>query len=81
VLLVVNEVDTEPEKREDMPKTSYSKPSIGATGETGSWRTFEPEIDYDYCKGCGICAEVCPKGCIEMVRVGMRTDTAEEAKT
>lgn len=111
MLLVVNEVDTEPEKREDMPKTSYSKPSIGSTGETGSWRTFEPDIDYDectrcrtcwlhcpeavieldedgtphidydYCKGCGICAEVCPKGCIEMVRVGMRTDTTEEAKT
>jgi 2-oxoacid:acceptor oxidoreductase delta subunit (pyruvate/2-ketoisovalerate family) len=25
------------------------------------------EIDYDYCKGCGICAEECPCGAIEMV--------------
>lgn len=26
------------------------------------------EIDYDYCKGCGICANVCPVKAIEMVR-------------
>ena len=26
------------------------------------------EINYDYCKGCGICAKVCPIGAIEMVR-------------
>lgn len=25
------------------------------------------EIDYDFCKGCGICAFICPKGAIEMV--------------
>jgi len=24
--------------------------------------------DYDYCKGCGICAAVCPKQDIEMVK-------------
>jgi pyruvate ferredoxin oxidoreductase delta subunit len=28
----------------------------------------EYEIDYDYCKGCGICAEECPVKAIEMVR-------------
>ncbi len=27
-------------------------------------------IDYDYCKGCGICASVCPVKAIEMVREG-----------
>ena len=25
-------------------------------------------IDYDYCKGCGICSNVCPVKAIEMVR-------------
>ena len=25
-------------------------------------------IDYDYCKGCGICANECPKKAITMVR-------------
>jgi Pyruvate/2-oxoacid:ferredoxin oxidoreductase delta subunit len=25
------------------------------------------EIDYDYCKGCGICAAECPCGAIAMV--------------
>lgn len=23
-------------------------------------------FDYDHCKGCGICAEICPRKCIEM---------------
>jgi pyruvate ferredoxin oxidoreductase delta subunit len=23
--------------------------------------------DFDYCKGCGICAQECPKKCIKMV--------------
>ncbi|MBA7706207.1 hypothetical protein ES703_115056 [subsurface metagenome] len=30
----------------------------------------EIEIDYDFCKGCGICAFICPKGAIEMVLEG-----------
>jgi pyruvate ferredoxin oxidoreductase delta subunit len=25
-----------------------------------------PVIDYDYCKGCGICAEVCARKAIEL---------------
>ena len=30
-------------------------------------RTSRYAIDYDYCKGCGICAAECPCGAIEMV--------------
>lgn len=26
-----------------------------------------PKVNYDYCKGCGICANECPKGCFKMV--------------
>jgi len=33
----------------------------GAVGATGSY-----EIDYDYCKGCGLCVSECPPGAIEM---------------
>lgn len=28
------------------------------------------ELNYYYCKGCGICAEECPKDAIEMVEEG-----------
>ena len=37
--------------------------TISVNDETGF-----VEIDYDYCKGCGICATNCPKKCIEMVK-------------
>jgi len=26
------------------------------------------ETDFEFCKGCGICAQVCPVKCIEMVK-------------
>lgn len=29
-------------------------------------RGIGPEFDLDYCKGCGICAEICPTSAIEM---------------
>jgi 2-oxoacid:acceptor oxidoreductase delta subunit (pyruvate/2-ketoisovalerate family) len=29
------------------------------------------EIDYDYCKGCGICANECPAKAIAMVEEGV----------
>jgi pyruvate ferredoxin oxidoreductase delta subunit len=29
--------------------------------------TFPLEIDIEYCKGCGICAEECPRKAISMV--------------
>ena len=63
---LVNEVNTEPKSRKDMPKTSYSKPMIGATGETGSWRTFDPVVDYDECNRCRICWLHCPEAVISV---------------
>ena len=30
-------------------------------------RTIPPKIDYQYCKGCGICAQECPTKAIVMV--------------
>jgi pyruvate ferredoxin oxidoreductase delta subunit len=74
-----------------------SKPSKGAVGKTGLWRTSKPvineskcikcvicwtfcpeatiirhqdnsvSIDYEYCKGCGVCANECPTKAIDMV--------------
>ncbi|MGE1062442.1 4Fe-4S binding protein [Megasphaera paucivorans] len=32
------------------------------------------EIDYDYCKGCGICANECPKNAISMRKEGENSD-------
>lgn len=34
------------------------------------WRNKDGsvDIDYDYCKGCGICANVCPVKAIKMIR-------------
>lgn len=26
------------------------------------------DVNYDYCKGCGICATECPVKCIEMIK-------------
>jgi Pyruvate/2-oxoacid:ferredoxin oxidoreductase delta subunit len=26
------------------------------------------QVNYDYCKGCGVCAEECPCGAIDMIK-------------
>jgi 2-oxoacid:acceptor oxidoreductase delta subunit (pyruvate/2-ketoisovalerate family) len=31
-------------------------------------------FDYDFCKGCEICAEMCPAGAIELVPEETRVD-------
>ena len=37
----------------------------GAIDKSGEY----PEIDYDFCKGCGICAAECKPGVIHMVKL------------
>ena len=36
-------------------------------------------FDYQHCKGCGICANVCPTNAIEMISEG-DTDKQEEVR-
>lgn len=31
------------------------------------WVNNFPEFDYDYCKGCGVCVNECPRGVLELV--------------
>ena len=40
-------------------------------------------VDYDFCKGCGVCAKVCPVPCIAMVdeHAGENEGAAETAET
>ncbi|MCX6817763.1 MAG: 4Fe-4S binding protein [Candidatus Aenigmarchaeota archaeon] len=55
------------------PSTSNSK-----SKKTGSWRSFKPVLLSDKCRGCGICAQYCPEGCIELHEVaGSKTKVAK----
>ncbi len=56
---------------------------VGSSGKnskirkTSGWRTFKPVFLDDKCKGCGICAQYCPEGCIELAEfAGRKTKTA-----
>lgn len=31
-------------------------------------------VDYTYCKGCGLCADICPKKDIEMVNEELKEE-------
>jgi pyruvate ferredoxin oxidoreductase delta subunit len=42
-----------------------SRPKKGASGKTGSWRVFRPEIDKEKCNACGLCAMYCPDAAID----------------
>lgn len=68
---MVNEVNIEPKTREQMPKTSYSKPVISSTGKTGSWRTFDPVIDLNRCSKCRTCWLHCPEAVIDIDEEGL----------
>ena len=34
--------------------------------KTGDWRNFKPVVT-DKCTGCGICAQFCPEGAIQII--------------
>ncbi len=41
-----------------------STPVEGASGKTGSWRTYRPELDRTKCNECGLCIMYCPEAAI-----------------
>jgi NAD-dependent dihydropyrimidine dehydrogenase PreA subunit len=45
------------------------RPKLEAARRIGTFTKLgdgQYEIDYDYCKGCGLCATECPSGAIQM---------------
>jgi pyruvate ferredoxin oxidoreductase delta subunit len=44
---------------------AMSRPKKGASGKTGSWRVFRPEVDREKCNACGLCAMFCPEAAID----------------
>ena len=39
-------------------------PGTSRANKTGSWRVFMPVYDKTKCTACGMCAMLCPDGCI-----------------
>ena len=48
------------------PGGVIKKPGSSKENKTGTWRTFKPIVTVE-CKGCGICVQFCPEGCIKIV--------------
>lgn len=53
----------------DPRKKLISSANTSLKNKTGSWRTKKPVIDYTKCISCGLCAKICPEGCILMKKM------------
>ena len=40
------------------------RPGRARDNKTGSWRVFRPRFTGEKCTKCGLCALVCPEGCV-----------------
>jgi len=47
----------------------YCAPAGSLVNKTGNWRTNRPEVDFNKCVGCSLCAKLCPEPCIEMKKI------------
>jgi Pyruvate/2-oxoacid:ferredoxin oxidoreductase delta subunit len=48
------------------PNPIFSKYRNKIKNWTREWRTFKPEINYEKCTNCGVCAMYCPDGLIKV---------------
>ncbi|NLA38530.1 MAG: 4Fe-4S binding protein [Methanomicrobiales archaeon] len=46
-------------------------PGKAHENKTGAWRVFRPVFDPEACNRCGMCALVCPEGCVHENEEGM----------
>lgn len=47
----------------------YCAPGGSLINKTGNWRTNRPEVDFDKCISCSLCAKLCPEPCIDMLKI------------
>ncbi|MDD1673191.1 MAG: 4Fe-4S binding protein [Methanomicrobiales archaeon] len=45
-------------------RLALSEPVEGASGKTGSWRTYQPLVNRELCNQCGLCVLYCPEAAI-----------------
>jgi len=61
---------TNPAPEREGPARSSENKSAGEAPKEGLKKEYVIDIFRDWCKGCGICAEFCPKKCLKMNAAG-----------
>lgn len=46
-------------------RLALSEPVEGASGKTGTWRTYHPVVDRKKCNACGLCTIYCPEAAMD----------------